>query len=287
MKKSGIWLWLLMPLLFFPAGCQAADRADGPLREPAVAGRFYPESAPALRLAVEKYMAEAIPPVAKDPVAIIVPHAGYVFSGQICADGFNQVRGRRYETVVILGTNHTNSSFRKVGIHPGRGFRTPLGEAAVDGAVVEALLAGCPDCTLDASIHAREHSVEVVLPFVQVLFPEAKIVPAVVGVDSVRGLRGGSALEVQITGYDNTRSLAKLAFTFYDKSARAVQPGQMTVDVTTAFRNYFAASQKESGGVFLLRAVFPVTGDSSGIGAVDVELTNSSGVARPARVQFP
>jgi len=115
----------------------------------------------------------------------------------------------------------------------------------------------------------------------------ATIVPAVVGVDSVRGLRGGSALEVQITGYDNTRSLAKLAFTFYDKSARAVQPGQMTVDVTTAFRNYFAASQKESGGVFLLRAVFPVTGDSSGIGAVDVELTNSSGVARPARVQFP
>ncbi|MCE5307941.1 MAG: choice-of-anchor D domain-containing protein [Acidobacteriales bacterium] len=115
----------------------------------------------------------------------------------------------------------------------------------------------------------------------------ATIVPAVVGLDSVRGLRGGSAIEVQITGYDNTRSLAKLAFTFYDKSSRAVQPGQMTVDVTTTFQKYFETSQKEAGGVFLLRAVFPVSGDSSGIGAVDVELTNSSGVARPARVQFP
>jgi hypothetical protein len=115
----------------------------------------------------------------------------------------------------------------------------------------------------------------------------ATIVPAIVGVDSARGLRSGSSLEVQIVGYDNVRSLSKLAFTFYDKSSSTVQPGQITVDVTTALRNYFDSAQKEVGGVFLLRAVFPTTGDASGIGSVDVELTNSSGVARPARIQFP
>jgi len=115
----------------------------------------------------------------------------------------------------------------------------------------------------------------------------ATIVPAIVGLDSVRGLRSGSSLEIQIVGYDNARSLSKLAFTFYDKSSGAVQPGQVTVDVTSALRNYFDSSQKEVGGVFLLRAVFPTTGDSSGINSVDVELTNSSGVARPARIQFP
>ena len=174
MNRYKIWLILMIPLLLFPAGCQAAEKTDGTLRQAAVAGRFYPDTAPALRLAVEKYMQDALPPVAKDPVAIIVPHAGYVFSGQICADGFNQVRGRPYDTVVILGTNHTSSSFRKVGIYPGAGFQTPLGTAAIDSSVVEALLAACPDCTLDASIHAKEHSIEVVVPFVQVLFPAAK-----------------------------------------------------------------------------------------------------------------
>ncbi len=195
MKTCRIWLILIIPLLLFPAACQAAERADGALRQPAVAGKFYPESAPMLRLAVEKFMQDALPPVAKDPVAIIVPHAGYVFSGQICADGFNQVRGRKYDTVVILGTNHTSPSFSKVGLYPGRGFITPLGTAAIDSSIVEALLAECPDCTRNAAIHEKEHSVEVIVPFVQVLFPGAKIVPAVVGVPDV-GLceRFGQAL---------------------------------------------------------------------------------------------
>jgi hypothetical protein len=115
----------------------------------------------------------------------------------------------------------------------------------------------------------------------------ANIAPATVGLDSVRGARGGGSLEVQIVGYDNTRSLSKLAFTFYDKSSKAVPPGQIAVDVTTTFRSYFDASQKEVGGVFLLRAVFPITGDASGIGSVDVELTNSAGAASASRVQFP
>jgi len=115
----------------------------------------------------------------------------------------------------------------------------------------------------------------------------ATIAPAIVGLDSVTGGRSGSSLEVRIIGYDNTRSLSKLAFTFYDKSSNVVQPGQIPVDVTTTFGDYFTASQKEVGGVFLLRAVFPITGDASGIGSVDVEITNSSGVAHPARVQFP
>ncbi|HET6489762.1 MAG TPA: AmmeMemoRadiSam system protein B [Syntrophales bacterium] len=201
MKTCRIWLILIIPLLLFPAGCQAAEQAGSALRQPVVAGKFYPDSAPMLRLAVEKFMQDALPAVAKDPVAIIVPHAGYVFSGQICADGFNQVRSRNYDTVVILGTNHTSSSFNKVGLYPGRGFVTPLGTAAIDSGIVEALLAECPDCALNTAIHEREHSVEVVVPFVQVLFPGAKIVPAVVGAPDV-GLceRFGQALAKVLKG---------------------------------------------------------------------------------------
>ena len=72
---------------------------------PAVAGKFYPESASILRLAIEKFMQDAIPAQAKEPLAIVVPHAGYIYSGQICADGYNQAANHPYEVVVILGTN--------------------------------------------------------------------------------------------------------------------------------------------------------------------------------------
>ena len=229
MNTCRMWLILLIPLLLFPAGCQAADKTEGTLRQPAVAGRFYPEAGPALRLAVEKYMQDALPPVAKDPVAIIVPHAGYVFSGQICADGFNQVRGRPYETVVILGTNHTSSSFRKVGIYPGRGFQTPLGAAEIDSSVVDALLASCQDCTLDASIHAREHSVEVIVPFVQVLFPGAKIVPAIVGAPEVDSCeRFGKALARTLKGR-NALIVASTDLSHYPSAANASMVDRQTL----------------------------------------------------------
>ena len=230
MNKYRRWLIVLIPLLLFPAGCQAGEKTDGTLRQPAVAGRFYPETAPALRLAIEKYMQDALPPEAKDPVAIIVPHAGYVFSGQICADGFNQVRGRSYDTVVILGTNHTSSSFRKVGIYPGGGFQTPLGAAAIDSSIVEALLAGCPDCALDASIHAREHSIEVIVPFVQVLFPGAKIVPVIVGEPDVETCeRLGKALAKTLKDR-NALIVASTDLSHYPSAANASMVDRQTLE---------------------------------------------------------
>ncbi len=158
-----------------------AEREPAAVREPAVAGRFYPDSAAPLRLAVEAYLRDAAPRKAGRPLALVVPHAGYIFSGQIAADAWRQAQGDAIDLVVILGTNHTAPGFRGVAIDPSRGFRTPLGVAETDRAAADALIAADPDCRFDAGVHAREHSVEVQVPFVQVLFPKAKILPAVVG----------------------------------------------------------------------------------------------------------
>jgi AmmeMemoRadiSam system protein B/AmmeMemoRadiSam system protein A len=152
------------------------------IREPAVAGKFYSGSGAKLKSAVLQFLRDALPANVKKPVAIIVPHAGYIFSGQICADGFKQVSHEKYDVIVILGTNHTNPNFRKISLYPGGGFRTPLGTAPIDRKVVSALVKEDPaDCSLDTSLHESEHSVEVMVPFIQVIFPGAKIVPAVVG----------------------------------------------------------------------------------------------------------
>ena len=175
-------------------GAGGAVQPDRVIREPAVAGQFYPEDPGRLRAAVEAFMRASLPARATDPVAIVVPHAGYLFSGQIAADGYRQVAGLAIETVVILGTNHTSGTFRRISVFDGAGYRTPLGVAAIDRPMAEALVRD-GGAVFDASLHLREHSVEVQVPFVQVVFPHAKIVPVVVGsADRVQASRFARAL---------------------------------------------------------------------------------------------
>jgi len=188
-----------IPIVALSIGVAATGMAGrdggGEVRSPAVAGQFYPESESVLRLAIEKFMEDALSPEVQRPLAIVVPHAGYIYSGQVCADGWNQARGGAFDVIVLLGTNHTTAGLRKIALFPGSGFRTPLGTARVDREVVSALLAASPDCALDGKPHVREHSVEVQVPFVQALFPRAGIVPAIVGeADPALCLRFGKAL---------------------------------------------------------------------------------------------
>ena len=169
--------------------------ASGEVRSPAVAGQFYSDSPEALRLGIEKYLEDAVPPEVRKPVALIVPHAGYIYSGQVAADGYNQAGNQHYDVVVILGTNHAAAGFRKAGLYPGRGFRTPLGIAEIDQDVNSELLREDQDCVADKGVHAAEHSIEVQVPFVQVVFPKAKIVPVLIGTpDRALCTRLGQAL---------------------------------------------------------------------------------------------
>jgi AmmeMemoRadiSam system protein B/AmmeMemoRadiSam system protein A len=184
-------------------GCRGGlpARAAEDVRPPVQAGGFYPADAGKLQGAVDAFLKDAAPARAGRPIALVVPHAGYIYSGQIAADGYAQVAGQAYDTVAILGTNHTQAGFDKVGVSPATGFRTPLGVALVDADLVRALLAECRDCVLDAAVHQSEHSIEVQLPFVQRLLPAAKILPVVVGSDDPAVCRRfGGALAKVLTG---------------------------------------------------------------------------------------
>ncbi len=195
MRAGAALAWTLLAL-----GCGGGPPASAAedIRPPAQAGGFYPADANRLRLALDAFLKDAVPPRAGRPIALVVPHAGYIYSGQIAADGYSQLAGQAYDTVVILGTNHTQAGFDKVGVSPSKGFRTPLGVAEVDTDLVRALLAECRDCVLDAAVHAKEHSVEVQVPFVQRLIPGAKILPVVVGSEDLAVCRrlGGALAKV-------------------------------------------------------------------------------------------
>ncbi|MGE5816258.1 MAG: AmmeMemoRadiSam system protein B [Acidobacteriota bacterium] len=166
------------------SGCGLSAQSGPQLetvRQSAVAGQFYPESPVRLKGAIEAFLHDAATPRPERPIAIVAPHAGYIYSGQIAADAFRQAAQHHYDTVVIIGTNHTDPSFSGIAIHPGTAFRTPLGIAPIDDGMRKALMKEDGDCTANATVHAREHSVEVQVPFVQYLFPSATIVPVVVG----------------------------------------------------------------------------------------------------------
>ena len=174
---------------------RTAFATENDIRPPAVAGRFYPGDPGKLSAAVQRFLADALPPATERPIAIISPHAGYIYSGQIMADAFAQARGHAYQLIVLLGVNHTTPGFDGVSVFSGGGFRTPLGIAEIDTGTALRLVDLFPGAVLDKSVHRDEHSIEVLVPFVQVVFPGIPILPVIVSLkDDAACARFGEAL---------------------------------------------------------------------------------------------
>ena len=153
------------------------------VRPPAVAGMFYPQSAAALSAKLRAYLAEA--PAADlqrpAPKALIVPHAGYIYSGPIAASAYARLLPARstIRRVVLLGPAH-RMALRGIALPEARAFATPLGVVDVDREAV-AVLRGHPEVGVSAAAHAEEHALEVQIPFLQSVLERFMLVPLVVG----------------------------------------------------------------------------------------------------------
>jgi AmmeMemoRadiSam system protein B/AmmeMemoRadiSam system protein A len=154
------------------------------VRPPAVAGAFYPGNARELEKDVRDYLQGG--GAQQMPAAVIVPHAGYVFSGPTAGKAFAALAGGTFTRVILLGPSHYEG-FRG-GALPSpdvTAFATPLGEVPVDRQAV-AKLAAYPEFAGPASAHAREHCLEVELPFLQETVGNVPIVPILVGAGTDR-----------------------------------------------------------------------------------------------------
>jgi AmmeMemoRadiSam system protein B len=149
-------------------------------RPAAVAGLFYPAEPQALRSAVATLLADAQVP-GPAPKALILPHAGYIYSGAIAASGYAALGATALtlRRIVLLGPSH-RLWLQGLAVPAARAFATPLGELRVDAEAIE-LLRALPAVTVSDDAHALEHSLEVHLPFLQLLAPDARIVPLVAG----------------------------------------------------------------------------------------------------------
>lgn len=147
--------------------------SDIAVREPAVAGLFYPAEAEALGAEVDALLAAA--PGGQPARALLAPHAGYVYSGATAAAGYALWLGLQPRTVYLLGPPH-RVPVGGVGLATGQAFRTPLGRVPVDQDATARLLACGPPFHAAAAAHGPEHDLEVQLPFLQRLFAHLAIV---------------------------------------------------------------------------------------------------------------
>ena len=156
--------------------------SDVPIRRPVVAGRFYPgDRAGCVEMIEECLPEEPSPDLPEEIVAGLVPHAGWVFSGGVAAKVFAAIKTQGApETFVILSAMHRWGASRPAVYARGR-WATPLGEVEVDEALAAAILkTGAGLLVESPEAHSGEHSAEVQVPFIQYLFPEAKILPILV-----------------------------------------------------------------------------------------------------------
>jgi hypothetical protein len=146
------------------------------VRAPAVAGAFYPSHPQQLKTAVERFLVRTLDPL--KPLAVVVPHAGYIYSGATAGKTFACVELPK--RLVILCPNHTGWGESLSCMASGR-WSTPLGEVSVDEELAKALMAEVPGLADDPSAHRREHAIEVQLPFLQVMLGDFRFVPVCVG----------------------------------------------------------------------------------------------------------
>jgi len=190
MKIFNSILLIVMFSIFPQSSCNSQDKnsedqSDQKLinRRPAVAGQFYPGNKKDLEKMLEEFFSKATPVVSKEQVAAILsPHAGYVFSGEVAANSFKQLdRNKKYKNIFIIGSSH-RTMFSGASIYNIGNYITPLGEVKVDIPLATKLINGYDVFSFNGNAHLGEHSLEVQLPFLQYwLNNEFSIVPVILG----------------------------------------------------------------------------------------------------------
>ncbi len=166
-----------------------------PLRRPAVAGTWYPGTAQELAAAVDRHLATVKTTPRGTVRGLVSPHAGLMYSGPVAAFAYRAAATGTYDVAVLVGPSH-HEGFDGVAVSAHGAFDTPLGALAIAEADAAAVMKHCRTVRENPSVHAREHSLEMQLPFLARLLPEVPIVPLVMGYQTrqtVRALAEGLA----------------------------------------------------------------------------------------------
>lgn len=169
-------------------------------RPPAVAGTFYPADAATMHTTMSALFALADSALPEPAAAVVVPHAGWVYSGAVCAQTIAEVSVP--DTVVLLCPNHTGRGER-IAVYAAGAWRLPDGEIPIHDVLAASICDSVELATPDRLAHAGEHAIEVILPFLHRAAPALRIVPIVVGgIDEAGAIAFGEQLAAAITAHE-------------------------------------------------------------------------------------
>ena len=147
------------------------------IRESVVAGTFYPEKPATLSRDVKQYLDNAKPEkVEGEIVALVSPHAGYMYSGQVAAHAYKLIEGGAFDAVCVVAPSH-RALFDGTSIYDRGGYRTPLGLVSIDVDLCKKMMEKRKEIRFLPEAHAHEHSLEVQIPFLQVALKSFKLIP--------------------------------------------------------------------------------------------------------------
>ncbi|HEX7475843.1 MAG TPA: AmmeMemoRadiSam system protein B, partial [Dehalococcoidales bacterium] len=155
------------------------------IREPAYAGQFYPGKPDELKAMIASFV--NLNAEKEEVIGLVAPHAGYIYSGVVVGAVLSRVKFK--PTFIILGPNHTGLGV-PASIMTAGTWQTPLGDVEIDSKLAKKLLSISRYLKEDSEAHAKEHSIEVQLPFLQYFQPDVKFVPIILGVSDLEVFKG-------------------------------------------------------------------------------------------------
>ena len=155
---------------------------DSVVHAATLAGTWYPADPEQLSAAVDQMLATTAV-VDGSPLALLVPHAGYEFSGEVAAAGFKQMLGKKYDVAIIIAADHQAPVSRPISVWAAGAFETPLGMVPIDENLAQALMDANPQIVFDPDAFQDEHPIEIELPFLQKVCPDCALVPILMGND--------------------------------------------------------------------------------------------------------
>ncbi len=287
MKLSMFKYTVFFVLLF--VNCAGQQKQQNKVREPAVAGSFYPSDPQQLKAQLATFFeAAGNKKPTENIAAIIVPHAGYVFSGEVAASAYAQIEpGKQYSRIFIIGTSHhimMNGAF----VDNSDNYRTPLGIVEVDLELANRLLENNKLFKVNPAAHDREHSIEVQLPFLQYhLKKPFKIVPIIISTQNAATCQKiAAALKPYFSG-DNIFVISS-DFSHYPSYDNAVKTDKITGEaIVSNSPALFAETINENAkknipelatsccGWSSVLTLLCITSETTGIGIQHVKYMNS------------
>jgi hypothetical protein len=249
MRSETYVVTALLIIVMAVATMKHSRAANAPnVRQPGVAGGFYPADPKELTAMIDNLLAHATAPPITDPIlAVVAPHAGYQYSGPVAAYTYAELKGRKFSRVVVIAPSHFEP-FDFTSIFDGDAYATPLGTVPVDKTFAAQLAKMGPSMRLSGLGHTptangTEHALEVELPWLQRVLGDFQLVPIVMGdqsYDSSRAL--GVALAKMIQGTNGTLILASSDLSHYHTYDEAVAIDHKTLNALEAW-DYFSMSQ--------------------------------------------